>query len=75
MNEASTHQTLERGSFFGLMNILMQLRKVCNHPDLFEGRPILSPFDMQKIEFQTASSVFRALEYRPFDSGLSFTQF
>ncbi len=26
------------------MNILMQLRKVCNHPNLFEARPITSPF-------------------------------
>lgn len=26
------------------MNILMQLRKVCNHPNLFEPRLITSPF-------------------------------
>ena len=26
------------------MNVLMQLRKVCNHPDLFESRTIDSPF-------------------------------
>ncbi|CAF1542031.1 unnamed protein product, partial [Adineta steineri] len=26
----------------------MQLRKVCNHPDLFESRPIISPFTIQK---------------------------
>jgi hypothetical protein len=26
----------------------MQLRKVCNHPDLFESRPIVSPFTIQK---------------------------
>jgi len=28
------------------MNVLMQLRKVCNHPDLFESRTIESPFIM-----------------------------
>eukprot|EP00004_Rigifila_ramosa_P010956 TRINITY_DN2311_c0_g1_i1.p1 TRINITY_DN2311_c0_g1~~TRINITY_DN2311_c0_g1_i1.p1 ORF type:complete len:1094 (-),score=195.74 TRINITY_DN2311_c0_g1_i1:317-3598(-) len=27
-----------------LMNIVMQLRKVCNHPDLFEPRQVESPF-------------------------------
>ena len=27
----------------GMMNVLMQLRKVCNHPDLFEPRMIVSP--------------------------------
>ena len=29
-----------------MMNVLMQLRKVCNHPDLFEERPILSPLQL-----------------------------
>lgn len=29
------------------MNVLMQLRKVCNHPDLFESRHIDSPFTMR----------------------------
>lgn len=29
------------------MNVLMQLRKVCNHPDLFESRHIDSPFSMR----------------------------
>ena len=31
------------------MNILMQLRKVCNHPDLFESRHIDSPFSVNTI--------------------------
>nr|CAD1845099.1 unnamed protein product [Ananas comosus var. bracteatus] len=35
----------------------MQLRKVCNHPDLFEGRPIISSFDMAGIDMQLSSSV------------------
>lgn len=32
-----------------VLNIVMQLRKCCNHPNLFEPRPILSPFVMQRI--------------------------
>lgn len=28
----------------GLMNLLMQLRKVCNHPELFERRRVVSSF-------------------------------
>lgn len=28
----------------GMMNVLMQLRKVCNHPDLFEPRSVITPF-------------------------------
>ena len=27
-----------------LMNLVMQFRKVCNHPELFERRPCRSPF-------------------------------
>ncbi len=27
-----------------LMNLVMQFRKVCNHPDLFERADIVSPF-------------------------------
>ena len=41
---ASTQETLASGSFFGVVNVLMQLRKVCNHPDLFAPRPTDSPF-------------------------------
>ncbi|CAH0479516.1 unnamed protein product [Peronospora belbahrii] len=36
-------------NFMSMMNVLMQLRKVCNHPDLFEPRPIASPLDMPGI--------------------------
>lgn len=32
----------------GVVNCLMQLRKVCNHPDLFEVRPIVTSFAMQR---------------------------
>ena len=41
-----------------VINILMQLRKVCNHPDLFEPRPILSPFVTEAIECRVPSRVF-----------------
>jgi helicase SWR1 len=31
-----------------IINCLMQLRKVCNHPDLFEVRPIVTSFSMPR---------------------------
>jgi len=40
-----------------MMNIVMQLRKVCNHPDLFEGREIRSPFTMQPLTYTVPSLV------------------
>jgi len=45
MSRSSTRKSMGKGgNFMGMMNVLMQLRKVCNHPDLFEPRPILTPF-------------------------------
>lgn len=49
-----------------VINILMQLRKVCNHPNLFDPRPIHSPFITETITYSTASLVLKALETSPF---------
>uniref|UniRef100_A0A3Q2ZPG0 Snf2-related CREBBP activator protein n=1 Tax=Kryptolebias marmoratus TaxID=37003 RepID=A0A3Q2ZPG0_KRYMA len=49
MAQASTRETLASGHFMSVINILMQLRKVCNHPNLFDPRPIQSPFITQPI--------------------------
>ncbi|KAF7456495.1 SWI SNF2 family ATPase [Cryptosporidium felis] len=43
LESKSTQNTIAGGDYIGLMNILMQLRKVCNHPDLFEPRLIKTP--------------------------------
>ncbi|KAJ1647655.1 swr1 complex component [Coemansia asiatica] len=42
MARSQTRETLQSGSYMGVMGCLMQLRKVCNHPDLFETRPIVT---------------------------------
>ena len=34
------------------MNTLMQLKKVCNHPDLFVPRTIFTPISMNGLDFQ-----------------------
>ncbi|CDQ61816.1 unnamed protein product [Oncorhynchus mykiss] len=66
MAQASTRETLASGHFMSVINILMQLRKVCNHPNLFDPRPIHSPFITKPIVFHTASLVQRALDVSPF---------
>jgi helicase SRCAP/SWR1 len=48
MARAQTRETLASGNFMSIINCLMQLRKVCNHPDLFETRPIVSSFAMSR---------------------------
>ncbi|XP_076856552.1 uncharacterized protein srcap isoform X2 [Brachyhypopomus gauderio] len=66
MAQASTRETLASGHFMSVINILMQLRKVCNHPNLFDPRPIQSPFIIQPVIYSTASLVLKALEVSPF---------
>lgn len=44
MSRASTRETLASGNFMSILNCLMQLRKVCNHPDLFEVRPVVTSY-------------------------------
>ncbi|KAK3843322.1 MAG: SNF2 family N-terminal domain-containing protein [Linnemannia gamsii] len=46
MSRGKTRETLASGNFLSIINCLMQLRKVCNHPDLFEVRPIVTSFAM-----------------------------
>lgn len=38
-----------------LMNLVMQFRKVCNHPELFERRPCRSPFTFQPFYYYTGN--------------------
>ncbi|KAI9817252.1 MAG: swr1 complex component [Pycnora praestabilis] len=48
MSLSQTRETLTSGNYLSIINCLMQLRKVCNHPDLFETRQIVTSFAMQK---------------------------
>ncbi|KAE8146023.1 putative SNF2 family helicase/ATPase [Aspergillus avenaceus] len=48
MARAQTKETLASGNYLSIINCLMQLRKVCNHPDLFETRPISTSFAMRR---------------------------
>lgn len=59
-------------SFLGVVNCLMQLRKVCNHPDLFEVRPIVTSFVMNRsavADFEIKELLVRRklLTSSPFD--------
>ncbi|KAK0093865.1 hypothetical protein PV326_012451 [Microctonus aethiopoides] len=66
MSRAKTKETLASGNLLSVINVLMQLRKVCNHPNLFEVRPTVSPFQMEAIEYVTASLTWSVLDYDPF---------
>ncbi len=42
--------------------------QVCNHPDLFEGRPIVSSFDMWGLPFHLPSLALHALSPSKWDA-------
>ena len=48
MSMTKTRQTLASGNYLSIIDCLMQLRKVCNHPDLFETRPVTTSFVMSR---------------------------
>jgi helicase SWR1 len=48
MGRADTKRTLASGNYMSIINCLMSLRKVCNHPDLFETRQIVTSLSMTK---------------------------
>ncbi|CDW56227.1 SNF2 N and HSA and Helicase C domain containing p rotein [Trichuris trichiura] len=52
MSRSSTRSQLASGNVINVIGILMQLRKVCNHPNLFEPRPVVSPFWMPAISWR-----------------------
>ncbi|ELR03053.1 swr1 complex component [Pseudogymnoascus destructans] len=62
LSRSGTRETLASGNYLSIINCLMQLRKVCNHPDLFLERPILSSFPMKKsavASFQVTDLIVR----------------
>lgn len=62
MSRSATRETLGSGHFLSIINCLMQLRKVCNHPDLFEVRPIVTSFAMNRSvasEYETRELLVR----------------
>lgn len=70
MSRANTRETLASGNLLSVINVLMQLRKVCNHPNMFETRPTVSPFRMDGISIHAPSIVCNIVDYDPFKVSL-----
>lgn len=56
--DRGSDQTVDKNFTSNLMNLVMQFRKVCNHPDLFERRDAKSPFVMKTMEYPIARLVY-----------------
>ncbi len=67
MSRAKTRETLAGGNFMSVINVLMQLRKVCNHPNLFEARATLSPFVCEPLTLQMPQMVFNLTNKHPLE--------
>lgn len=65
MSRSKTKETLASGNLLSVINVLMQLRKVCNHPNLFEVRPTISPFRMDQIDFKVPAMIKNIVQYDP----------
>lgn len=49
---------------------------MCNHPDLFEARPIISPFDqLVRLRYHTPSLVLHALRHEREEDALDLDLF
>lgn len=55
---AEGHGQLDKSFTSNLMNLVMQFRKVCNHPDLFERRDAKSPFSMSCSPYSMARLIW-----------------
>ncbi|ORX35665.1 SNF2 family N-terminal domain-domain-containing protein [Kockovaella imperatae] len=70
MSRSSTKEALTSGGYLGVVNTLMQLRKVCNHPDLFEVRPVRTSFAMERsvlADFEPSEILVRKRLLRDMD--------
>ena len=69
INTDMTQNTLKKNDYFSIMNVLMQLRKVCNHPDLFDSRDYdSSMLSLFNIYFIIPALVFDLFKYDPMKS-------
>lgn len=53
--------TTDKNFTSNLMNLVMQFRKVCNHPELFERRDIRSPFAFPQLDYVMPRLVYDEL--------------
>eukprot|EP00039_Didymoeca_costata_P027922 m.19479 g.19479 ORF g.19479 m.19479 type:complete len:1962 (-) comp6594_c0_seq1:161-6046(-) len=67
LSRSKTKESLSSGNYMNVMNILMQLRKVCNHPNLFAEPVVESPFVMSMfpLQYPVPALVMEGLRYHP----------
>ncbi|XP_062855451.1 E1A-binding protein p400 isoform X2 [Trichomycterus rosablanca] len=62
LTQPSAQEALKTGHFVSVLQVLMQLQRICNHPDLVQLRDTASSFTCQPLQFNTPSLVLTALQ-------------
>ncbi|XP_048820468.1 E1A-binding protein p400 isoform X10 [Lagopus muta] len=60
--QPGTQEALKSGHFISVLHVLMQLQRICNHPDLINPRLSSTSYVSEMLEYRTASLVLSALE-------------
>ncbi|KAM3825856.1 E1A-binding protein p400 isoform 3-T3 [Vipera latastei] len=60
--QPETQDALKSGHFVSVLHVLMQLQKICNHPDLINPRLCGSSYVSEALQYATASLAFTAAE-------------
>ncbi|XP_063171780.1 E1A-binding protein p400 isoform X7 [Candoia aspera] len=60
--QPGTQDALKSGHFVSVLHVLMQLQKICNHPDLINPRLSSSSYVSEVLQYTTASLALLALE-------------
>ncbi|KAM8960730.1 E1A-binding protein p400-like [Pelodytes ibericus] len=63
MMQPGAQDALKGGHFVSVLHVLMQLQKICNHPELVDPRPENSSYICEPLKYKIASLILRALEY------------
>ncbi|XP_062930138.1 E1A-binding protein p400 isoform X3 [Mobula hypostoma] len=65
MFHSSTAEALRSRHFVSVLNLLMQLRRICNHPNLKCPRAVRSAYVCKALQYSISSLVLKTLEYDP----------
>lgn len=60
--QPSAQEALKTGHFVRVLEVLMQLQRICNHPDLIHTRNTHSSYICQPLQYNTPSLLLTALQ-------------
>lgn len=62
LSPPSAQEALKTGHFVRVLEVLMQLQRICNHPDLIQPRDTHSSYMCQPLQYNTPSLLLTALQ-------------